>query len=55
MQAIVRSPVGGDVLTDCLLKSLENKSISVSAVLTEAYGRSDEVVADLTVMPCGCR
>eukprot|EP00246_Nothoceros_aenigmaticus_P013262 TRINITY_DN4491_c0_g1_i1.p1 TRINITY_DN4491_c0_g1~~TRINITY_DN4491_c0_g1_i1.p1 ORF type:complete len:443 (-),score=90.27 TRINITY_DN4491_c0_g1_i1:228-1556(-) len=28
-KAIVRSPVGGEVLTDCLLKSFENKTIAV--------------------------
>ncbi len=28
-QAIVKSAIGGDVLTECLLKTLESKGISV--------------------------
>lgn len=30
LQAIVRSAIGGDVLTDCLLRTLEGKGIEVS-------------------------
>lgn len=29
-QAVATSPIGGDFLTECLLKSLESKGITVS-------------------------
>lgn len=33
-QAVVSSPVGGEFLTDCLLKSLESKGIKVLLTIT---------------------
>ncbi|KAL8474844.1 hypothetical protein ACS0TY_031316 [Phlomoides rotata] len=58
-KAVATSPIGGDLLTDCLLKSLEQKGISIVDLdlpnTTESYKLYSQRVIVGDIKDCVCR